>query len=144
MCIIENCWTIINSTGFYFSIGYLTSPLQLQLRLCIQENKFFHTKPWILGSEKSIFTVVIHWRRLPLCQFACARRIDEYDLTMPVPHIQLMSQINRGDITMLSQNKANLRDLIAATGLVISNWIKIVNFYARVTVKFDGWPRKTK
>ena len=31
-------------------------------------------------------------------------------------------------------NKANLRDLIAATGLVISNWIQIVDFSARVTV----------
>ena len=41
------------------------------------------------------------------------------------------------------KNKANLRDLIAATGLVISNWIQIVNFSTRVTVKFDGWPRKT-
>ena len=40
-------------------------------------------------------------------------------------------------------NKANLRDLIAATGLVISNWIQIVNFSARVTVKFDGLPCKT-
>ena len=40
-------------------------------------------------------------------------------------------------------NKANLRDLIAVTGLVISNWIQIVNFSARVTMKFDGWPRKT-
>ena len=40
-------------------------------------------------------------------------------------------------------NKANLRDLIAVTGLVISNWIQIVKFSARVTVKFDGWPRKT-
>ena len=40
-------------------------------------------------------------------------------------------------------NKANLRDLIAATGLVIWNWIQIINFSARVTVKFDGWPRKT-
>ena len=40
-------------------------------------------------------------------------------------------------------NKANLRDLIAATGQVISIWIQIVNFSARVTVKFDGWPRKT-
>ena len=40
-------------------------------------------------------------------------------------------------------NKANLRDLIAATGLVISNWIQIVNFSARVTVKFDWWPCKT-
>ena len=35
-------------------------------------------------------------------------------------------------------NKANLRDLIAATGQVISNWIQIVNFSTRVTVKFDG------
>ena len=43
----------------------------------------------------------------------------------------------------LVNNKANLRDLIAATGLVISNWIQIVNFSARVTVKFDGWPCKT-
>ena len=40
-------------------------------------------------------------------------------------------------------NKANLRYLIAATGQVISNWIQIVNFSARMTVKFDGWPRKT-
>ena len=40
-------------------------------------------------------------------------------------------------------NKANLRDLIAATGLVISNWIQIINFSACVTVKFDGWPQKT-
>ena len=40
-------------------------------------------------------------------------------------------------------NKANLRDLIAATGLVISNWIQIVNSSDRVTVKFYGWPLKT-
>ena len=40
-------------------------------------------------------------------------------------------------------NKANLKDLIAATSLVISNWIQIVNFSTRVTVKCDGWPRKT-
>ena len=44
---------------------------------------------------------------------------------------------------LVIDNKANLRDLIAATGQVISNWIQIVNFSARVTVKFDGWPRKT-
>ena len=40
-------------------------------------------------------------------------------------------------------NKANLRDLIAATRQVISNRIQIVNFSARVTAKFYGWPRKT-
>ena len=47
------------------------------------------------------------------------------------------------EIWRMTFNKANLRDLIAATGLVISNWIQIVNFSARVTVKFDGWPCKT-
>ena len=43
----------------------------------------------------------------------------------------------------ICKNKANLRDLIAATGLVISNWIRIVNFSACVTMKFDWWPCKT-
>ena len=52
-----------------------------------------------------------------------------------IPEIQLFQN--------LTLNKANLRDLIAATGLVISNWIQIVNFSTRVTVKFDGWPCKT-
>ena len=40
-------------------------------------------------------------------------------------------------------NKANLRDLIAATGLVISNLIQNVDFSAHVTLKFYGWPWKT-
>ena len=41
-------------------------------------------------------------------------------------------------------NNANLSDLIAATGLVnLNNWIKFVDFSARVTLKFDGWPQKT-
>ena len=42
------------------------------------------------------------------------------------------------------KNKASLRDLIAATGRVISNWIQIVDFSSRVTLKFDGWPRKNR
>ena len=43
------------------------------------------------------------------------------------------------------KNKANLRDLIAATDLVILLKLdfKIVDFSARVTLKFDGWPQKT-
>ena len=37
-------------------------------------------------------------------------------------------------------NKAYLMDLIAATGLAIllKNWIQVVDFSARVTLKFDG------
>ena len=51
--------------------------------------------------------------------------------------------VSRRTMGHLIENKANLRDLIAVTGLVISNWIQIVNFSAHVTVKFDGWPCKT-
>ena len=42
-----------------------------------------------------------------------------------------------------ARNKANLRVLIAATGLVIL--LKLDSnhrFFAHVTLKFDGWPRK--
>ena len=41
-------------------------------------------------------------------------------------------------------NMANLRDLIAATDLVIlTKFDQIVTFLAGVTLKFDGWSRKT-
>ena len=40
------------------------------------------------------------------------------------------------------KNMANLRDLIAATGLaILLKLIQIINFSACVTLKFDGWPR---
>ena len=47
------------------------------------------------------------------------------------------------EIWWMTLNKANLRDLIAEIGLVIllkldsNRW-----FFAHVTLKFDGWPRK--
>ena len=41
------------------------------------------------------------------------------------------------------QKKCKSGDLIAAIGLVMSNWKQIVDFSACVVVKFDGWPRKT-
>ena len=71
-------------------------------------------------------------------------------LQWPVPNY--CSEFQWKPLTVMTQsghqtipvvNKANLRDLRAATGLVISNWIQIAIFSARVTVKFDGWPRKT-
>ena len=52
-----------------------------------------------------------------------------------------MGKINQC-LTTTKHNKANLSDLIAVTGLVISNCIQIVDFSARGTMKFDGWPRK--
>ena len=47
------------------------------------------------------------------------------------------------EIWQMTFNKANLRDLIAATVLVIL--LKLDSnsrFFALVTLKFDGWPRK--
>ena len=42
-----------------------------------------------------------------------------------------------------SNIKANLRDLIAATCLVILlKFDLIVDFSARVTLTFEGWPRE--
>ena len=54
-------------------------------------------------------------------------------------------------IWWMTLNKANLRDLIAATGLVIilkldSNrliWVKSKDFFSHVTLQFDRWPWKT-
>ena len=47
-------------------------------------------------------------------------------------------------VRQLGKNKANLRDLIAATGLII---LLILDsnrrFSANVTLKLDGWPKKT-
>ena len=46
---------------------------------------------------------------------------------------------------MTEKNKANLRDLIAATGLVIL--LKLDSnrrFFSRVNFKFDGWPRQIR
>ena len=40
-----------------------------------------------------------------LRQIARARTIDEYDVEMLVPHVRETSQINCGDVTMLSQKR---------------------------------------
>ena len=82
-----------------------------------------------------------------------------YDVTVFVPN-GLICEVGHHDMSVIIyNNKANLRDLIAATGLVISNWIQIVDFsvtvrkrltrvkirgfLSRVTLKFDEWHWKT-
>ena len=51
---------------------------------------------------------VVRNQRSPLHQFGHARTIDEYDVTMLVPRIRVTSQINCGDVTMLSQERSSL------------------------------------
>ena len=69
------------------------------------KNIFLHAKSWIPGGKKSIFAAVIHWWRSPLCQFARVGTIDEFDVTMPLNNIRVTSQINCGDVTILSQKR---------------------------------------
>ena len=66
---------------------------------------FLLAKPWKPGVEKSIYTIVIHWWRSLVCQFARERTIDENGVTVPVTRIRVKSQINCSDVTMLNQKK---------------------------------------
>ena len=75
---------------------------------CTWETSFLHAKPWIPGGEILIFTAVIHQWRSPLRQFARARTINEYDVTMPVSYICVTSQINCGDVTILNRKRLSL------------------------------------
>ena len=43
-------------------------------------------------------SIVIHLWRSPLRQFVCARKLNEYDVTIPIPHVRVTSQINCGDV----------------------------------------------
>ena len=111
-----------NEGGLWAHFLWATADLEL--------NRFFlHAKPWIPGGEKSIYTVVIHWWRSPLRQFARARTIDEYDVTLTVPHVRVTSQINCGDVTVLSQKRPCIATLKKSTidkffsGIVCS-WYK--------------------
>ena len=69
---------------------------------------FLHARPRIPDDEITIFTVIIHWWRSHLRQFARARTIDEYDVTVLVSYIRVMSQINCSDVTILNQKRLSL------------------------------------
>ena len=77
----------------------LTYFIKVSLFICLHFNScsphyaiFLHVKPWILGCAKSIFMEVINKWRSSLYKSACARIIDEYDVTMPVPRVRVTSQ----------------------------------------------------
>ena len=65
-------------------------------------------------------------------QFARARTIDQYDVTMPVPHFRVTSQINSGDVTMLSKKRPSLetrqhqRSIIAFSGIVYYHYSAVI------------------
>ena len=91
---------------------------------------------WLIQYNNQLTNIAAIQNKFDPSKFAGA-----YYWHVEMPHRGYMEHGSKDLAFML--NKANLRDLIAATGLVISNWIQIVNFPARVTVKFDGWPWKT-
>ena len=71
----------ISSEWRHFHISLLSLTLMLLLS-------------YMLSHEyQSIFTAVIHEWRLHLCQFRHVRTVDGYDVTMPVCHVRVTSQI---------------------------------------------------
>ena len=110
-CVFLLHWCLIYEGHMFDNdiLGYFN--IRTSHALCvvfIQEIVFLHAKSWIPGGEKSIFTVVIHSWRSPFRQFARARTIDEYDVTMPVSSVRATSQINCSDVTMLNQKRRSL------------------------------------
>ena len=95
----------------YFILFFNTTTSRVTEMHCQERREdpnFLHARPWIPGDEKALFTVVFHKWRSPLRQFARARTIDEYDVTMLVYPVCVTSQINCGDVTMPSQKKTVL------------------------------------
>ena len=97
---------------------------------------------WWHGSGSFLFlSMYLTWNNAGLSMLIYAHTHTHTPHTHPTT--QRLEPFGQCKLKLNTANKANLRDLIAATGLVISNSIQIVNFSARVTVKFDGWPQKT-
>ena len=96
-------------------------------------NSFSYTLSREYRVVRSIFAAVIHQWRSPLRQFARARTIDEYDVTMPVAYIRVTSQINCGDVTILSQK---ILSLATMANSAIDNWIsRIVCSWHQIACK---------
>ena len=93
-------------------------------------------------NDKTVTSLTQSVHRVPIAK-RTKLKMFWWSWKLPVSSKTQMIWLNGLATSWLVINKANLRDLIAGTGLVISNWIQIVNFSARVTVKFDGWPCKT-
>ena len=60
------------------------------------------------------------------------RAIEENDITMPVPRVHLTSQINRGDVTMLSQKKTALGD----NGEMSDRWLFLAEWCVQDRIEY--------
>ena len=92
--------------------------------------------------------VVIHWWRSRLRQSAHARTIDEYDVTVLVPRVDMTSQINCGDVIMLSQKRLSLATMAKwaindrfSIGNLIYQWL--TSSLVKIIGKSPhSWPKK--
>ena len=114
---IAYCWKFPSDSRLVSSRGYAIQPSELVYALLGCSRGLVEITPSLLIAGVSHLPKYVLFRRtLPLFVAQTARTI----------------------------NRANLRDLIAATGLVILlKMDSIVDFSARVALKFDGWPWKT-
>ena len=97
-CTWEENWTL-----FQYKDGLSRRGLSVVKRWRSQDCLFLHAKLWIPWWEIDIHGCYSLFR-----QFARARTIKEYDVTLPVPHNRVTSQIGCGDVAMLSQKRPSL------------------------------------
>ena len=103
--------------------------------------------PWSLASTPWAMSLYIKFRAIHfwlLNEYQWWHQAKIYHIIRQLSY-RFISEIMTwsDDKTKLIHNKANLRDLIAATGLVILLKLdSIVDFSTRVTLKFDGWAWK--
>ena len=103
-------------------------------RHCNEGVIFLHAKPWIPGVRKSIFMHGCHdWRRSLMRQFARARTIDEYDVTIPIPRVRVTSQIEmwwrhnaKPEKTIIGEN-SEMGNRWFLAGLCARSWFKIAH-----------------
>ena len=93
-------------TIYYMQLSFITHfTYWMQVINIVWYHVFIHIYDYVTFHIRAIFAAVIHWWRSPLDQFARAMTTDEYDGTIPVSHVRVMSQINCDDATMLRQKR---------------------------------------
>ena len=95
----------------------------LTLTFCMNITSVHGNNSWKYHDDTMMGT---WWKR---CDGRTDRQTDGRTDGLNQSYSCLVTAKNLSNV-MQSKNKANLRDLIAVTGLVISNWNQIVNFFS--------------
>ena len=125
---LEKLWshdTIYNEWDAY----YKESGRQISTAHCIQLDMFLYDRLWIPGDRKFIVTIVIHWWRSTLRQFARQRALGEYEVTVLVLDVRVTSLINYDDVAMLDHKRPSFPTRVKSRIRWLSwgvSWVKVI------------------